>query len=346
MTPRRSRHRSTIVCHVLLSSVTGLACARQPHATPCSRLAPSPYPHVYLSTRHTDAVVYVPDPAIGSYRSSRFDWSGIVECASSNGHTFFGEWATHTDPMGNDTVTGPVEEFRRDVSEIGYDEAKPGDAFLKIGVGVLKRLDDQPYRFGTVYPILDHGTWTTKVTRTSITSSQVLRTPLGYAYIYEKKLVLDPRRPVLRLEHSLRNIGSKTIATNVYDHDFFMLDDQPTGPGMAVTFGFSPQADPPFPDGLVSMAGNEIVFKDTPRRGYSAQGYLTGYTGKPGEYRFHLEDRNSHVGVLQQSGSPLSRVYFWSTPTTICPEAYIAINVAPGHTQTWTITYTFETPQR
>jgi hypothetical protein len=290
--------------------------------------------------------VYLPDAVNGSYRSSRFDWSGIVACASYNGHTYFGDWANHTDPLGNDSVTGPAEEFRRLSSEIGYDEAKPGDPFLKVGVGLLKRVDDQPYKFGTVYPIVDHGKWTVRVSRRSVTFTQLLRTSTGYSYLYQKKLMLDPKAPVMRLEHSLKNLGTKPITTNVYAHDFFMLDNVPTGPGMAVTFGFQPKTDPPFPEGLVSMSGNEIVFKDTPKRGYSAQGYLTGYTGKPGEYSFHVEDRNNGVGVLQTSDSPLSTVYFWSTPKTICPEAYIAIDVAPGATQKWSITYHFEGAKR
>jgi hypothetical protein len=345
MSPNRYRFPATLAYAATLGFVaTPMAFATHATSTPCTQLPSSSYPRVYLSNGHTDAVVYLPDAEKGSYRSSRFDWSGIVACASSEGHTFFGEWANQNDPTINDNVTGPAEEFRRDTSEVGYDEAKPGEGFLKVGVGLLQRLNDQPYKFGTVYPIVDHGTWTTKVSKRSVTFRQVLHTPLGYAYIYEKKLELDPKLPLLRLTHSLHNVGTKAITTNVYDHDFFMLDNMPTGAGMAVTFGFEPVANPPFPDALVSMTGTEILFKDTPRRGYSAQGYLTGFTGKPGEYKFHVEDRNTHVGVLQQSESALSRVYFWSTPKTICPEGYIAIDVAPGQTQKWAISYTFETP--
>jgi hypothetical protein len=310
--------------------------------SPCAKISENSYPKALLSNGTVDAVVYLPDQEIGSYRSSRFDWSGIVACASYNGHTYFGKWSNNTDPMGNDTVTGPAEEFRRSNSEIGYDEAKPGESFLKVGVGLLKRIDDQPSKFGTVYPIVDHGKWTIRVTKRSVMFTQLLRSSIGYSYLYEKKLVLDAKEPVMRLEHSLKNLGTRSITTDVYDHDFFILDGAPTGPGMAVTFGFEPKTAAPFPDGLVSMSGNEIVFKDTPKRGYSAQGYLTGYSGKPAEYRIHVEDRNTHVGILQTSDSPLSKFYFWSTPKTICPEAYIPIDVARGKTQKWTISYRFE----
>jgi hypothetical protein len=340
-----SRHGISCALAALLTgfSIDGWAQHNTvPPASPCARAAQTSYPHAYISNGLMDAVVYLPDAEKGSYRSSRFDWSGIVACASYKGHTYFGLWSNATDPMGNDTVTGPAEEFRRSTSEIGYDDAKPGDSFLKVGVGVLKRLDDKPYSFGTVYPVVDHGAWKVKVSKSSITFSQTLHTAFGYSYEYRKTLRLDSTKPTLVLEHTLKNKGSKAIETNVYDHDFFVLDAKPTGPGMSVTFGFEPKLDHTAPETLATVSGNELVFKDTPHRGYSVQGYFTGFTGKPGEYSFHVQDRESGVGVLQTSDSPLSNMYFWSTPTTICPEGYIAVNVAPGKVQDWKISYSFE----
>ncbi len=150
--------------------------------------------------------------------------------------SFFGEWFTDYDPLKNDSITGPVEEFRIDggpmvrsgpadrmsvpPGAIGYADAKPGDLFLKPGVGVLRKVDDKPYQFGFLYPIVDTGKWTTKIKSHSILFRQVLRGPQGYAYIYEKELILDKNDSVMTLEHRLRNTGKKTIDTKVYDHDF------------------------------------------------------------------------------------------------------------------------------
>ena len=79
-----------------------------------------------------------------------------------------------------------------------------------------------------------------------MTFTQTLQSPLGFAYVYEKTLKLDKREPVLILEHRIKNTGTKVIDTQVYDHDFFMLDGAPTGPGMAVHFPFEPQAKHPW----------------------------------------------------------------------------------------------------
>ena len=53
---------------------------------------------------------------------------------------------------------GPADEFR----PLGYDAAKPGGAFVKIGVGMLKRTDEKAYDAFRLYPIADHGKWSVK----------------------------------------------------------------------------------------------------------------------------------------------------------------------------------------
>ena len=218
---------------------------------------------------------------------------------------------------------------------IGYKEARPGGTFLKPGVGMLRKVDDSPYQFGGAYPIVDTGTWTVKVRKRSVRFRQVLRGPEGYAYVYEKTLTLDKNEPVMTLEHSLKNTGKKVIETYVYDHDFFMLDGQSTGPGMVVHFKFEPK-----PQGEIGAAakieGKDLVYVDTlaPRKGVA--GYLKGYSDDIRDYDFTVEDTRSKVGVEQTSDHPLARLYFWSTQRTICPEGYINLNVAPGKTSRWT----------
>jgi len=308
----------------------------------CTDLPHSDHPMARLSNGAINAVVFLPDKNTGYYRGPRFDWSGVVGCLSLNGHTFFGEWFNKYDPTGNDAITGPVEEFRHPTSEIGYDDAVPGGMFVKIGVGVLKRIDDKPYKFGNAYPILDTGKWKTKVHKNSVTFQQELHSSIGVSYIYEKVLTLDKHGNVLRLEHRLKNVGTKPIDTQVYDHDFFMLDHKQTGPSMQVRFPFTPVLDSPVDPTKAVIEDNAIKFiAPLERRG--VQGYLTGYSTKVSDYDFTFEDKDLGIGVQQTSDSPINLSYFWSTPKTVCPEAYIKIHVAPGGTQTWMINYRFFT---
>ncbi len=317
------------------------AASAAPTTRSCDTLPHPDHPRMRLGNGALSAVIFLPDAQQGYYRGSRFDWAGVIGCVAYRGHTFFGEWFPRYDPLLNDSITGPVEEFRAPTSELAYDDPSAKGRFLKIGVGVLQKLDSSPYSFGAAYPIVDAGQRTTHLSKRSATFTQLLKTGFGYGYRYQKTVTLSRHGAELTLKHTLKNLGTQTIDTDVYDHDFFMLDEQPTGPGMVVRLGFPPTPEKPFPS-TATITGNEIVFNEAPARGKSPQGYLTGYTGKAGEYDISVEDRNTHMGVEQTSTSPLSKFYFWSTPKTICPEAYIHIHVLPGQTQTWEIRYRFK----
>lgn len=327
----------------------------------CEDVPHGDHPKALITNGKVDALVFLPDAQNGYYRSTRFDWSGVIGCVSLNGHKFFGEWFSQYDPLKNDSIVGPVEEFRIDDGSlgyngphgeyfvqpgaIGYEDAKPGEAFLKPGVGLLRKVDNSLYQFGGAYPIVDTGKWTVKVEKRSVAFRQVLRGANGYAYVYEKKLALDKNEPVLTLEHSLKNTGEKAIDTFVYDHDFFMLDDQPTGPGMVVHFKFEPK-----PQGELGAAakieGKDLIYVDTLAPRKNVAGYMTGYSDSPDDFDFTVENTRSEVGVEQTSDHPLARFYFWSTSKTICPEGYIHLNVPPGKTERWTLRYRFFAPAR
>jgi hypothetical protein len=310
----------------------------------CTSAIEASFPKAVLSNGQVQAVVYLPDAENGYYRSTRFDWAGVVPCLTFKGHSYFGVWFNRYDPLINDSITGPVEEFRSadGLSSINYAEAKPGGLFIKPGVGVLRKVDDSPYKFGFFYPIVDGGKWTVRHKRTQVTLTQRLQPTLGYAYIYEKTLQLEKNEPVLILHHRMKNTGTKPIDTEVYDHDFFMLDGAPTGPGMAVHFPFEPKAQKSM-EPRAKIDGKDIVYLQELTSGprQSASSFLTGYSNSPADYDFTVENRNTGVGVEQTSGSPIAQLNFWSIHTTICPEAYIHVNIPPGGTATWTIRYRF-----
>src|SRR5215469_3962979 len=147
-----------------------------------------PYPEAKIANGELDVRLPLPDAANGFYRGIRFDPSGAILSLTFRGHTFYGLWFDSVDPTVGDFVyrddkivagpnsamSGPVEEFQR---PIGFDEAKPGDTFLKIGVGLLRRIDDQKYSFQKQYDVVDRGTWKVDHNKDSITFTQKLGTP-------------------------------------------------------------------------------------------------------------------------------------------------------------------------
>jgi hypothetical protein len=307
----------------------------------CSSAQQADSPKATISNGLIHAVVYLPDAKNGYYRGSRFDWSGVVGCLAYKGHTYFGVWFPHYDPLLHDAITGPVEEFRpRDASPLNYDQAKPGELFVKPGVGVLRRIDDGPFKFSAPYPIVDGGKWTVRARGDGVSFRQDLTGPAGISYIYKKVLKLDKHRPVLILEHAMKNTGTSTMETDVYNHDFFMLDGVPTGPGLVVRFPFEPKAEPGFANGA-RIDGKEIVYERELQTGESAASSLTGFSSNVSDFDFTVENEKTGVGVEQSGDLAISSLFFWSIRTTICPEAYVHLKIAPGQTARWTIRYRF-----
>jgi hypothetical protein len=117
----------------------------------------------------------LPDPQIGSYRRARFDWFGIISSPQYQGHEYFGQWYKHHDPKTHDAVTEPLEEFRTNDNGLGYEEAKPGDAFVRIGIGTVRKLEEKAYRPYDSYDIVDPGKWRIRRHKDRIEFSHQLR---------------------------------------------------------------------------------------------------------------------------------------------------------------------------
>lgn len=307
----------------------------------CNASEQTSYPKTAISNGVVNAVIYLPDARTGYYRGTRFDWAGVVGCLAYKGHNYFGVWFPEYDPYLNDAISGPVEDFRSGDAEsaINYDHAKPGEPFLKIGVGVLRRVDDKPFNFAFTYPMVDGGKWKVHTTATGVSFQQDLKSN-GFAYVYKKTLKLDPHEPVLILEHELKNTGVETIETQVYNHDFYVLDDAPTGPDMVVRFPFEPRQKEPLSNGA-RIDGKELVYGRELQGSEFVYTHLSGFSNAVSDFDIRVENRKTGVGVEETGDMPLSRVVFWSIRTTVCPEAYVHPKIAPGETAHWSIRYRF-----
>ena len=300
------------------------------------------FPEVDISNGLIKARIHLPDAEKGYYRGTRFDWSGQIPDLEYQGHTFFGAWnPAPYDPKLHDAIQGPVEEFLTNGVGLGYAEAKAGGTFLKIGVGVIRKPDEPKFQQFKTYEIADHGKWTIRTHADSVHFTHLVRDPAsGYAYEYTKVVRLVKGKPDMVLEHRLKNIGSKPIESEVYEHNFYMLDNQPTGPDVVVRFPFDVHATRGFGQ-FAETRGNELVYLKELMKGQSAQSDLTGFSSDPKDYDISVENTKTGAGVRQTSDRPVARINYWSIRTTACPEAYIHMNIEPGKEFTWKINYEF-----
>lgn len=300
------------------------------------------FPKAEISNGVIHAELMLPDSQRGSYRGTRFDWSGIISSLQFGEHEYFGRWYEHHDPKIHDAITGPVEEFRTDDKGLGYDEAKPGGTFVRIGIGTVRKPDEAEYHPFQTYEIVDPGKWTIHKRKDRIEFTQRLKSEEGYAYIYRKTVRLMKGKPELRIEHSLKNTGHKAIETTQYNHNFFVIDHEVVGPDVAVKFAFAPVPQRGFAN-RAEVQGQKIVFPHELEGKNGVFSELTGSSKDVKDYDFRVENVKSGAGVHITSDQALDKVNFWAIRTVASAEPYIKLRIEPGKESHWTIRYDFYT---
>ncbi len=305
-------------------------------------LAAADFPQAEISNGQVQAKLYLPDPERGYYRGTRFEWSGMIQSLQYKGHEYFGVWFDKYDPKLHDAITGPVEEFRTNNAGLGYDEAKPGGTFIRIGVGVVRKPEEPQYRAFHTYDIVDPGRWRVRPGKDRVEFTHELRDASGYAYFYKKVVRLVKGKPEMVIDHTLKNTGRRPIETAQYNHNFFVMDGQPTGPDFSVRFPFTLKTVAGF-RGPGETRGGELVFPKTLEKGQSVFSELKGYGSSASDYDIRIENRKTGAGVRIVGDRPLVKLVFWAIRTTLCPEPYVEMRVEPGRESKWRIRYEFYT---
>lgn len=319
--------------------------------------APGPatdYPQAEISNGQITAKLYLPDAESGYYRSTRFDWSGAVYSLVYEGHEFYGVWYDRVDPdvvnwvfQGSEIVSGPCSALAGPVNEfetpLGWDEASPGGTFIKLGVGVLRRGEGRYNRFAP-YDVLDPGKWTVTKEKDSVAFTQELAAPeLGWAYVYHKVVRLEEGKPVLVIDHRMKNTGQRAIHSNVYNHHFMVMDGQPPGPDFTVRVPF--EIEPtrlPAPE-LAEVRGKEIVYLRPLAGQDEAIVLYRGFGDSAADHEVIIENGKTGTGVRIVGDRPLIRSMLWSIRTVLAVEPYIAVDIQPGEEFTWRDTIEYYT---
>jgi hypothetical protein len=288
------------------------------------------FPQETITNGLIRATLYLPDASEGYYRGTRFDWSGVMPDLEFGGHSYCSQWFETYSPTIHDAIMGPVESFE----PLGYGN---GSRFVMIGVGILSRPDDKPYNPFRYYTILDGGQWMIRKKKDRITFTHILRN----AYHYEKTISLVKGRPELRISHHLLNTGTVTIVTQVYDHNLFVLDHRPPGPGFTLRFPFSISGATQTRGigSIASIQDSTLRFLRTPQGKEQVYAVLEGFDSTANDYDILME--SGGAGVRITADRPLSKLVVWGSATIATPEPYISLNIPPGGTATWTIVYHF-----
>jgi len=297
------------------------------------------FPEAEISNGIIRAHFYLPDSKNGYYQATRFDWSGIITSLEYKGHNYYGKWFEKYSPTIHDVVMGPVEEF----DQVGYSAAKIGGTFVKIGVGSLTKPEESVYNRFKLYQIANQGKWKVKKKSDQIQFIHILN-DTEYPYEYTKTIQLTKGKPEMVLTHTLKNTGQQTIVTDVYDHNFNVIDKQPVGPGYVVKFPFNVTGTGKGIGGIANIQGNQITFlRNLAKSENIFCDGLKGFSNTAKEYDIRVENIKAGAGVRITSDQPILKMVFWCSSTTVCPEPYIQIKVEPGQEFSWKITYEYYT---
>ena len=310
------------------------------------------HPRAEITNGLIHAKIYLPEAQRGFYRGTRFDWSGVIYSLQANGHDYYGPWFNKFDPAVHDfvyrdadivagpcsAITGPVDEF----APLGYEDAKAGATFVKIGVGALRKAGDDKYDNYHLYEIVDGGQWTVRKSGDDVELTQKLNdASSGYAYVYKKAVRLTKGKSEMVLSHSLRNVGKRAIQTNVYNHNFLVLDHQAPGPGVTLSFPFALQTPHPPNNELAEIRDHQIRYLKTLVGKDVVATPIEGFGSSPNDNQVRVENGSLGAGMSLRSDRPLLRESLWSIRSVVAIEPFISITIEPGAEFTWTTVYEY-----
>jgi hypothetical protein len=313
-------------------------------------------PSATIRNEELTATIALPDASTGYYRGTRFDWSGVITSLQYKGHEYITPWSDINDPAVSDyeyrddkiatgtstTMVGLPEEFATlpERTALGWETAKPSGTFVKIGVGILRKPDDQPYDHFRLYEIVQGTQWQVERNAASLTFKQTVNDPdSGYGYAYIKTVVLAAGQAVLKLEHTLRNTGTKPITGFVYNHNFMRWDNQTPGPDYSMHFAFDPKPVDALGDTPLAYSGRTVNFTRALSGKDAVRSLPVGFNDDPKHYDFRFEHKRLGIGLRVTADQPLYRAVIWGMRSVFSIEPFIRYDILPGQQFSWTYIY-------
>lgn len=303
------------------------------------------YPSHTMKHGELEVMLFLPDKQESYYQASRFDWGSIVGQISYENHTYLQQWKDYNgrgpiaphNPLTPNTATGLAEEF---IIPLGYDETDTNDCFVKIGVGVLQKVDDKPYNFATAYKIIDTGKRFVRRSAKSTTITHQLNSDIGYGYCLKRTYLL--RNNKLIVSHLLKNIGDKHITTETYSHNFMQFD-----------FGaFAPDISLEFLNSEINTKNHKWITGNRVKIGKNHIDVISDFPdfipcfgnvdvlSKQGDFR--LINKKTNQSVTVSLDREISSFVVWMWQKAFSAEQRLMIDIAPGKSFKWEYVYSFE----
>lgn len=291
--------------------------------------------HATISIRSNRLAVEIAAPGV-AYHRTRFDWTGFITQVTLDGAHTFCE-VEDEDPSRGSGGIGICNEFGIE-KPVGYNDAAPGQAFPKFGIGLLTRPNDKPYNFFKDHEIAQpfpiH-------VETAPDQARFIVDPVdcrGYAARETKTLRVTGS--TLQIDYLLENTGLLPIDTHEYCHNFIAINRQPIGPGYLLRFPYPIVLDPGIQINLdiLDVNGQQIRWKSTPQKSFYGRPLGFFQTSQP---HWEIVHEPSGVGLREYDDFDPERVAIWGTAHVVSAEIFNSIHLLPGRSQSWTRRFEF-----
>ena len=276
------------------------------------------------------------DAPLKNYRNPRFDWTGkIVSIMFKKNRVTTIENKT----INNDLFYGKglYNEFGID-SPLGFNEAKNGDWFHKIGIGLLKK-DHNQYKFDNPYKIKP-ATFSVSKKLNTILIKCISDCINGYSYVLTKQIELF--NCTLKINYSLKNTGKKKIVTDEYAHNFIAMNNSLAETNNILKFPFELKPllfeENVNPEKKVFLGLDHIAVQSSPKEQFFFSN-LSG--GESVEASWEMANQDTLIGIRETGNFKTNKINLWGWEHVISPELFIHLDIAPKETQEWSRTYDF-----
>lgn len=269
-----------------------------------------------------------------NYNFSRFDWTGKITKVKFQDlpvSTF------ETTNCENEHIYGKgfYNEFGIDTA-LGFEDTDVGGWFHKIGVGLLRK-DDNEYQFSKKYDI--------KPAKFEITNDSNKTIMLcnsesvnGYSYFLKKEIEIHENS--FSIKYFLKNTGQKDIITDEYTHNFIALNNDMIGTNYILKFPFDLKTkffnETVNTEQKVNICKNEFSFNDSPNDPF----FFSNLSGNENvDSKWELLNIQNNIGISEIGDFKTNKINLWGWKHVISPELFFNIFLKRNQSTEWTRTY-------
>lgn len=274
------------------------------------------------------------------YAGSRFDKMGkVTQLKDVKGNTYFTQEQidrTDTSFLGK----GLFGEFGIDKA-VGYDECKVGEYFPKIGVGMVKRISNDPYDFFFQYEYVPFDIKVEKLSDVEV-SFECESKDVSYPFLYKKVISIVGNS--LNVSYLLVNLGDKVIRTNEYIHNFVSFNHNGVNDGLSLCFdsslskaSFEKGINPCDVVSLSKEEANVAHFTVKP----DAEFFFGGFVESPRNCTSWSLYNKQGLCISERADFEVENVNVWGSAHVASPELFLDIVINPKDSKCWNRTYEF-----